>query len=335
MMFFEQAFEGKNEISRWIAMILLVVLFTQIVGAIPVVVIIAIAMATNPDIEPNLENPMDLSVYGISQIEALALIIIPFAMGAVALYLFHHPIHKRCLLTMLTASPRFRWKRFFWGGGIWLVMMVVTSVLSVVAGYQDVELHFNPTVLVGLLLVSLLLLPLQTGFEEFFFRGYLMQGIGILARNRWAPLLITSLIFGLMHYFNPEVSEYGAAVMLPQYIWFGLFFGICTLMDEGIELAWGAHAVNNIFLSVFFTQDSSALQTPALFTISETNPLVDFAGLVVMSILFIGLAARHFDWPGWRFLFSRITPPPTDEEGLTGFEEEEDYQFDNQIEKYS
>ena len=112
MMFFEQAFEGKNEISRWIAMILLVVLFTQIVGAIPVVVIIAIAMATNPDIEPNLENPMELSVYGISQIEALALIIIPFAMGAVALYLFHHPIHKRRPLTMLTASPRFRWKRF-------------------------------------------------------------------------------------------------------------------------------------------------------------------------------------------------------------------------------
>ena len=59
---------------------------------------------------------------------------------------FHHPIHKRRPLTMLTASPRFRWKRFFWGGGIWLAMMVVTSVLSVVAGYQDVELHFNPTV---------------------------------------------------------------------------------------------------------------------------------------------------------------------------------------------
>ena len=62
-----------------------------------------------------------------------------------------------------------------------------------------------------------------------------------------------------MHYFNPEVKAFGLAVILPLYIWFGIFFGLCTLMDDGIELALGAHTINSIFLSVFFTQESSAI----------------------------------------------------------------------------
>ena len=34
-----------------------------------------------------------------------------------------------------------------------------------------------------------------------------MQGIGIASGNRWLPLFLTSIAFGLMHYANPEVAK--------------------------------------------------------------------------------------------------------------------------------
>ncbi len=58
-------------------------------------------------------------------------------------------------------------------------------------------------------MLVILLLPIQTSAEEYLFRGYLMQGIGIISGNRWLPLILTSLAFGLMHYANPEIAKFG------------------------------------------------------------------------------------------------------------------------------
>jgi membrane protease YdiL (CAAX protease family) len=41
--------------------------------------------------------------------------------------------------------------------------------------------------------------------------------------------------------------------MMPQYVLFGLVFGIITVLDDGIEAAVGAHAANNIFLCIMVT----------------------------------------------------------------------------------
>ncbi|HEY3389140.1 MAG TPA: CPBP family intramembrane glutamic endopeptidase, partial [Prolixibacteraceae bacterium] len=184
-------------------------------------------------------------------------------------------------------------------------------------------LQFDQATLLALVGVSLLLLPFQTGFEEVLFRGYLMQGFAKIFKYRWIPLLITSLIFGGLHFFNPEVKEYGAAIVMPQYIWFGLFFGFCTLMDDGLEMAWGVHAINNIFLSVFFTQDSSALQTPALYRITEFNPLFDLISLFFLSLIFIFVARHKFKWPGWQYLLAKMENPDPNEEDLTAYIEDE------------
>ena len=77
-----------------------------------------------------------------------------------------------------------------------------------------------------------------------------------------------------MHVMNPEIKEFGFLTMMPQYISFGLLFGIISVLDNGIELAIGAHAANNIFLSIFVTQKSSTLQTVAMFE-QQTGSSVD------------------------------------------------------------
>jgi uncharacterized protein len=316
-MFLEKVYTGKNDIGRWIAMIVILLMVTQIIGGIPLGIMIFLKRMDNPDIVPNPENLMDLSAYGIPPLTGFVLMIIPFVLGFITLLLLMKPIHERPMLSVITGHSSFRFKKFFWGAGIWLVLLSAYTFFATITGLQKVELQFDPATLFKLAAVSLLFLPFQTGFEEVFFRGYLMQGFAKIFKYRWIPLLITSLIFGGLHFFNPEVKQFGAAIVMPQYIWFGVFFGICALMDEGLELAWGVHAINNIFLSVFFTQDSSALQTPALFRITEFNPLLDLISLFFLSIIFIFVAYRKFKWPAWDYLLAKINPPDPKEEELS------------------
>jgi len=322
-MFLEKVYEGKNDIGRWIAMIVIVVIISQFIGALPLSFFISLKMLDNPDLQPNPENLMDLSAYDISPITGLALMIIPFALGLIMLLILMKPIHERSKLSVITGSATFRWKNFFWGAGVWFLLLAVYTFIATVTGIQKVEFQFDPATFFTLIAVSVLLLPFQAGFEEVLFRGYLMQGFAKIFKYRWIPLLITALIFGSLHFFNPEVKEYGAAIAMPQYIWFGVFFGICALMDDGLELAWGVHAINNIFLSVFFTQDSSTFQTPALYRITEFSPLLDLISVFFLSLIFIFVARRRFKWPEWRYLLDKIDQPEPNEGDLTDYLENE------------
>ena len=328
-MFLENVFSGKNDIGRWIAMLLIIIIGTQVIGLVPLGLSILQNLNDNPDLLPDAENALDLTAYGISPIMGLALMIIPFAVGLISLLLLMKPIHERSVLSVITGSTSFRWKRFFWGGGIWLILMIIYSILTIATGLQKVELQFNPNSLIPLIIVSLLLLPFQTGFEETLFRGYLMQGFAKLFQNRWAPLFITAFLFGGLHYFNPEVKAFGLAVTMPQYIWFGIFFGVCAIMDDGLELAWGVHTINNIFLSIFFTQQSSAIQTPALFNVTDYSPLIDLIGLFMLSLVFIYMAKKRFEWPKWDYIFAKIENPVKEDE-INEFGVYDEYEDENE-----
>jgi membrane protease YdiL (CAAX protease family) len=322
-MFLERVYEGKNDIGRWIAMIVILLLGTQFIGSLPLAILMISHISDNPDLMPNPENILDFSAYDIDPVTGLVLMLIPVILGLFTLLFLMKPIHERPKLSVITGYPSFRWKKFFWGAGVWVILLVAYAVIASATGIQKIKLQFDPSTFYTLVAVSVLLLPLQTGFEEVFFRGYLMQGFAKLFHFRWIPLIITALIFGSLHIFNPEVKAFGVAVMLPQYIWFGIFFGICTLMDEGLELAWGVHAVNNIFLSVFFTQDSSAIQTPALYRITEFSPIFDLIALFVLSIIFIFVARQKFKWPEWQYLLAKIDRPVINDEELSEFIEDE------------
>ena len=122
-----------------------------------------------------------------------------------------------------------------------------------------------------LALIGILLIPLQTSFEEYFFRGYLMQGLGIVTKNRWFPLIFTSVVFGMLHIANPEVSKLGYGILW-YYVGTGFFLGIITLMDEGLELALGFHAANNLITALLVTANCTVFQTNSiLIDLSEPS----------------------------------------------------------------
>jgi len=141
-----------------------------------------------------------------------------------------------------------------------------------------------------------------------------MQGLGVITKTRWVPLLATSVIFGGLHYFNPEVDKMGDIIMV-FYIGTGLLLGIMTLMDEGMELALGFHAGNNLIAALLVTADWTAFKTHSILK-DVSDPTAGFDVLVPVLIIypvFLALMAWKYKWTGWREkLFGEVVPPKPD-----------------------
>jgi membrane protease YdiL (CAAX protease family) len=152
-----------------------------------------------------------------------------------------------------------------------------------------------------LVAVGSVLIPIQTSTEEYVFRGYLMQGFANLSLNKWFPLLMTSLIFGSMHVFNPEVTKMGYIIMI-YYIGTGLFLGVITLMDEGMELALGFHAANNLVGALLVTSDWTVFQTHSVFIdLSEPSAGLDvILPVVVVYPILLFIFTKKYNWSNWK-----------------------------------
>ena len=130
-----------------------------------------------------------------------------------------------------------------------------------------------------------------------------MQRIGLISKNRWFPLIFTSAIFGLLHSFNPEITEFGNSVYI-FYVGSGLFAGIITLMDEGLELAIGWHVANNFFTALLVTSDWSALQTHSILKDVTNNESLAVSDLLIPIIflypILFYIFSKKYGWKNWR-----------------------------------
>ena len=97
------------------------------------------------------------------------------------------------------------------------------------------------------------------------------------------------------------------------YIGTGFFLGVITLMDEGLELALGFHAGNNIAAALLVTTDWTVFQTNAILKdISEPSAGWDILlPVLIMYPVFLGIMAWRYKWKNWGDkLFGKVTPPP-------------------------
>lgn len=296
-------------------MFALVLIVSNTIGAIPLLIALFKKSASNPHVYSQLAaDPNNLSILGFNSNVGFLVMLFPFIMGLLAFILLVKPLNNRTLRITINGTGKIRWNRFFISAGVWLFLYTLFLFFYLKIDPSNFSVNNKTASLIVLSIVSVLFIPFQAAFEELLFRGYLMQGFAALVRNRWFPLIMTSLLFGLMHAFNPEVKEFGFFIMMPQYVTFGLIFGIVTVLDDGIEAAMGAHTANNIFLCILVTNSSSALQTPALFEQYNMRPGIEFVGLVVIGIAFILILKMIFKWEKFSLIFEKIAvklPIPT------------------------
>src|SRR5450759_1359535 len=303
----ESTFTGKNSFWRYIVIIAVVLIVANTIGALPLILTVALKSASNPEVLSQLSaNPNDFSVLGLEPNIGLMMMLIPVITGLFAFILLVKPLNHRTFKMTINGTGKIRWDRFFISAAVWLILSALYLLFYLKFDPSNFTINNKTTSLIILSVSSVLLIPFQAALEEVLFRGYLMQGFAAIFRNRWFPLIMTSVLFGLLHAVNPEVKEYGFFTMMPQYIVFGLIFGIITILDDGIEAAMGAHAINNIFLCIMLTTESSALQTSALYKQYNIHPWPDFAALIITGIVFILILKMIFRWDKFSLLFKKI-----------------------------
>ena len=248
---------------------------------------------------------------GINSNLFLLLMIFMFFAGLLFLLLGIKFIHKRKILTVFTSRNKLDWNRILFAFITWFIVGIVMFLISYMMFPDDYVWNFKLVPFTILVLISFLLLPIQTSMEEVLFRGYLMQGFGTWFKKGILALIITSVIFGLLHGSNPEVEKLGWVTMV-FYIGTGLVLGIFAIMDEGIELSLGFHAANNILTAILVTANWAAFQTEALF-IDISEPSVSwelFVPVLVLYPIVLFIFSKKFGWTNWKDkLFTTIRKP--------------------------
>ncbi len=205
-------------------------------------------------------------------------------------------LHKRPALTVVTPFRRLNVRLMVVGAAAWSVTMIGLTVVGLLlGGGETIRWNFQPALFFPALAIALTILLVQTTAEELFFRGYLLQWFSKVTRNVWVLAAASGLLFGLPHLANPEVaaaSGFGYLVALLTYFATGFALAVVSIRSGTIELAIGAHFVNNFFNVVFLTVENSALGTPSLWVDSASDINTAAIGSVLSAVVFIGLTWR-------------------------------------------
>lgn len=296
-MFIEQGIKPNNSFWTYIVGSFIIII-ASFVGQIPLILGFVYEVAVNGKTYP--VNERDMMRFFEPNL-TLFLILISFVFAIVGIFIVVRYLHHQTLLSVTTSRTKIDWNRIFFSFSIWAVFSIASALAYYFINPEGFVINFKPIPFAILVVIATVLIPFQTSTEEYVFRGYLMQGFGNLAKNKWFPLLMTSLIFGGMHFFNPEVTKMGTIIMV-YYVGTGFFLGILTLMDEGMELALGFHAANNLIGALLVTSDWSAFQTHSIFKdISEPQAGLDVIfPVVVIYPIVLYIFSRKYNWSNWK-----------------------------------
>ena len=225
----------------------------------------------------------------------------PLAFGLLIVLFWVKFVQGQSITSLTTSRTKIDWKRVFFSFFLWGSITTLMILGLYFTQPENFVWNFNPEKFFIFLVLAVVLVPMQTSFEEYLFRGHMLQGIGLATNSRLIPLIITSVLFGLMHIANPEVGKIGYIIMI-YYIGTGFFLGIMTLMDEGLELALGFHAANNLVGALLLTADWTAFQTNSILK-DLSEPSAGFDVLTPVFVIFpilLLIFSKVYGWNNWR-----------------------------------
>lgn len=300
----------KNQWYWYLLVIFIGFMAANTVGAIPLFFVLIASWIQNPEQLTDMNSISQGGMMsGVDSNLFLASMMFSFVVFLATVIWIIKTFHGRSWTEVINGTKRVRWSRFFVGLAVWGTLLIVSFVISYMTDPDNFEFRFEPVRFILLTIISLTMIPIQSSCEEFVFRGYLAQGVASWTGSRLWALLIPSVLFALLHSANPEVAKYGFGVMMANYFLIGLTFGLISLLDDGIELAMGAHSINNILGSILMTYEGSALQTDALFKAKIINPGEDLLTSIISSAVFIAILAFIYKW---KFgILTRRVPPPS------------------------
>ena len=194
-------------------------------------------------------------------------------------------ILKRRFISLITPHERINWKKIFFGFSTFFVLIAAVQLIDLIFHINDFTYNItNWKSYAWLVLASLILIPIQTTSEELVFRGLLLQWVAKFTKNPIILAIIIGAIFGSLHFANPEMTD-GWIIGL-DYLFTGFILTYVTTKTNSSEFAIGAHAANNMFISLFITSENSAFGgIPSMFLSEDVNPyLTTFVDILIYAV---------------------------------------------------
>ena len=291
MSFIDKAKEGNNSFSSYLLGIVLII-SVYLLGSY----FLILDLQWNFGIE---------SFDGISQKEIvrilgnnrfLAWLIVPFLFVALFLVIHTKFVHKRTVLSIFSGRENFDWKRVLFSFSLLFSILSLFLFIQYLSS-DSLIFQFDLQKFIPLFFIAIFLLPIQTSCEELLFRSYILQGIKMRTKKNSIAVLISGLMFGAIHIGNPEIAKIGYHIIV-YYMLVGVFLALISLFDNGIELALGYHAANNVFAALMITNNWQAFQTDAVFMdISDPGMGLDtiFGILFILPLVFF-IFYKKYKW---------------------------------------
>ncbi|HJN78943.1 MAG TPA: CPBP family intramembrane glutamic endopeptidase [Flavobacteriaceae bacterium] len=293
-MFLDKLTFRKKAFGYYLLGSFIIIVFNQI-GTIPLI----FSLPSDIVLEPE-SNPMDIIKLLPSNLRFF-LLMIPSLITVPGIWLVVVKLHELSFKTIVTTRKKIDYNKIIFSFLLWGTVVTTFFIIGYFITPENYELNFKLKEFLILSVIAILLVPVQTTVEELVFRGYLMQGFGGLFNSRLLALFFTSIIFGLLHLANPEVAALGNLILI-QYLGYGFTLGIMTLMDDGLELAIGSHAANNLVIILLATSSWTVVETESIFRDLTDPEMITPAYLLVPLIIFpiiLYVFARKYSWKDW------------------------------------
>ena len=226
--------------GRWRPVVgsLVMVAWLALFGFVVVLIPFSIWYALNGYDVETLIDPQHVTPWNLAFTDIVLMTLIPMAM------LLTWALHGLPTQWLWSVAGRLRWRFLLACFGAGVLTLVATLVVGAVLPSDSTGSSSTSgwsSTLAGFLLVILVLTPFQAAGEEFMFRGYLTQALGMLTRTVWVPVVVSGLVFAVFHSLDQLQSP---PVFLSRFS-FGLVAGYLAIRTGGLEAGLAMHLLNN------------------------------------------------------------------------------------------
>jgi membrane protease YdiL (CAAX protease family) len=235
-----------------------------------------------------------VAYFGFTKLFLLQMI--PFFMGLIGFVVSAAFVHKIPWLLWFTSRVNIDVKRILISFSIWAILIIIPVLVDWGLNPSKYSFNFDLNSFVLMCVLLIVCLPFQVLLEEVLFRSFIFQGLMKRTKSAALAVLLSGVMFGLMHMGNPEVKTHGS-ILLVSYVTLGIVMSLMAFLDQGIEVPFGFHLANNFITAILVTSSDQAFQTPALLTMKSLDVSVSsFAWLFASLLVFMGLASVCFGW---------------------------------------
>ncbi len=206
-------------------------------------------------------------------------------------------IHNRPFITLINTKTKIQWSRFFIGFFVYGVLVLIGTVIDYMISPETYSITFDASKFWIALPVILIMTTLQSCTEELVFRGYVIQSFGLKIKKGTILSLISGVLFTLPHLTNPEVYSsneigvFSTICTVLNYFVIGFILALITIKTNSLEVAMGAHSVNNLICFLLIGYPDSVLKTNTVFYTSNFEPVSSLVSVVIVAILFYIITA--------------------------------------------